>query len=188
MSVDLLDLFRRPQKAIATAVAEDNEEWLLPMLGYAFLSLAEGFHRTAERMPTAHPLLVIFTALGLVLLLGAWLSAISYGGALHLGARVLRGRPGLRQSIQAVGFALFWPGLFGATAAVLFSLTYERSTALGCTFAFVNASGGIWALYTTVAAIRARHELSWWRAIVAWLLAMLTIGGAGLAIHLALRS
>ena len=183
-----LELLRRPQKAIATAVTDGNDEWLLPMLGYSFLSLAEGFDRMAERLPTTHPLLVVLAALGVVIVLGVWLSAITYGGALHLGAKIFRGQPGLSQSIQAVGYSLFWPGLVAAPAAALFSLTYQRNTALGCTFALVNVVAGIWALYTTVAAVRARHGFSWWRAIAAWLLTILVFGGIAIGILLLLRS
>ena len=183
-TLSLFDLFRAPQRYISEHLDAAPHHWLIPLGGYTALSLSEGHHRMVERLPGSPPAVVLVAALAFAATLGCCLWALSYGGALHLGARVLGGKPGLSPSIQAVGYALFWPGLLGAGCAVAMS---HSSGPLVYPFLAGNLLGGGWGLYTVLGALRARHSFSWGRAVATWALTLTAIVLIGL-LFLALLS
>lgn len=185
--MSLIELLRTPQRSIASRLAGQDGSWILAFSGYFFLSLAEGQDRVATRFPGMGTASAVALSVVLAALLGTWIAAGSYGGALHVGARVLGGRPGVGESIQAVGLGLFWPGLFAACAAVVVTLTSATLPRIAMVAAFLNVAAGLWALYATIAAIRVRHAFSWWRAVLSWLLPILVFGGLVLILLVWLR-
>ena len=179
----LLDLLRTPQRYIAAQVDGAPHHWLVPICGYAGVALAEGHHRMVARFPASPPAVVLVVALAFAATLGACMWALTYGGALHLGARVLGGRPGLGASCQAVGYALFWPGLLSATSAV--ALTYSSEPITYVVLA-ANLIGGGWGLFTVVGAVRTRHAFSWARAVAAWVFTFAAAVAFGIALFFVL--
>jgi hypothetical protein len=74
---------------------------------------------------------------------------------------------------MAVGYGFFWPGVFALGASVLVVLGGYRGTevpAVSIVGLFLQIAAGFWAVYTVIAAIRAHHEFSWWKAIATYLL------------------
>lgn len=171
------DLLRSPKKAIPELLVSDPDPWFLPLAGYFFLSFAEGHGNMSDRFPSLGYGLILLISL-LVSVLGSFLAAGLYGGSLHVSARLLGGKPGLTETVRAVGYALFWPGLVAFPCAAGFVAMLHGATrpspavwlpALG------NVAAGIWAVITVVGALRAHHSFSRSRAILAWLTPILLL-------------
>jgi len=163
----LKDLLFRPRATLSLRVEADPNPWIVPFLGFSFAS----FMRAAQEpirldigMGPAGDLLVL--AFG-ALLIGGWMWAGIYGGALHIGALLLGGKKGPSGTIRAAGYAVFWPGLVGAVVLSMELLFGKGKTSEGLSLvASVLVAGcGFWSVYTVVASLRAWHTFSWLRAI-----------------------
>ena len=131
------------------------------------------------RLPASPPVVVFVAALAFAAMVGSWLWAAAYGGALHASARVLGGKAGVGGSVQAVGYALVWPGFLAATSAIALSFSPGP---LAYVFMALNLAAAGWAIYTVVAAIRIRHAFTWWRATSTWLLTLLAVAIVALTV------
>lgn len=177
----LLQLLRRPQETIPALLAEDPRPWLVPITGYFCVSFAEGYERVASRT-SAWPAVATIVVAGIVaLVIGSLVWAAGFGGALHLSSRLLRGEEGMSDTVRAVGYAFYWPGLLAVAAVVTMALLGYRGGELPLRAllpALVQGGAGLWAVYTVIAALRARHRFGWWRSIAAYLLPFLVLVAA----------
>jgi hypothetical protein len=146
------------------------------MVGYACVSYAEGNDRIVSRLADSPALVLILVTAGIAVLIGGWLWAGLFGGALHVSARALGGKPGFAQTVRAVGYGFFWPGILSAAAASLILILGYRGDALprgAAPLLYVQIGAGLWGVYTVIAALRARHEFGWARAIGTYVLTFL---------------
>jgi hypothetical protein len=174
----LLKLLRHPQSTISALVNEPSATWALPIVGFFFLSFAEGYGRVVSLRP-AWPavVLILVTALA-ALVIGSWTWAGIFGGLLHLSARLLRGQEGASKTIRAVGYAFFWPGVLAAAASVaIILLGYRGDDFPPAAIAplLLQLCAGFWGIYTVVAALRATHGFGWGRAVLAYLLPFIVL-------------
>jgi hypothetical protein len=168
----LKSLLLHPQRAIAEQMSS-GDSWWVPLTAYLLVSLSiVGFGAFVSFS------IVGFGALVAALVVGWLVWALVYGGTLHLGTRLVRGRKGVKNTIRAVGYGLFWPGMVGAMTAAVATLMYQSvwvSERLHFVPPFLRLGLGLWALYVTIAAVRSWHQFTWMRATAGWVCGMLVL-------------
>ncbi len=166
------DLLLHPQATIARLLDEDFRPWLLPWLGYSLMSWLEASDRINRHFDSLGLLFLLVVAMA-ACTIGAASWGLVLGGILHLMARLFGGRRGLAKSIRAVGYGLVWPGMVGGAAKLGAVIVGDRGgdvPMLAVPFLLLQLAAGLWAIYTMMAAMRARHGLPWWRTVVAFLI------------------
>lgn len=168
-----LELFRKPQQAIPLLVMSDPEPWLVPFVGFFCVSFAEGYDRVLAIWPNRPGVVLLLLVAAGALGIGAWGWAGMFGGALHLSTRLFGGKPGASETIRAVGYAFFWPGILGAVSGAAVILMGYRGDdpppAAMVPLLLLQACASLWAVYTVVVSLRAWHGFGWWRAIGSYL-------------------
>ena len=174
----LFRLLRRPQRTIKDLLLEENPIWGPAFFGYFCLAATEGSERLLLRFPTLSKASLIALLLLLTAAIGTWTWAGIYGGLLHLSAKLLGGEKGAPNTIRAVGLGLFWPGSLALLASILgiaFGFQANEASLASTGPTILQLLAAFWALYATVAALRARHSFPWWKAILAYLLPIFLI-------------
>ncbi len=169
----LKNLLLKPRAAVPQLVGREPKRWLAPLAGFFFVSFSGGYERAVTRSADLSGIALIgIVAMG-ALLIGVWSWAGIVGGALYLSARALKGKPGLLDSVMAVGYGFFWPGVLAFISAVAVILGGYRGLEISTVSSIgvlLQVGAGVWAWYTVAAAIKAHHEFSWWKTIAACLL------------------
>jgi len=168
----VISLLKHPTKALPELLEFDSDPWLVPYFGYFFLALAEGLPGVSERHPTWSLVGVFLLGIAVSAILGALLWAGFYGGLLHVGSKLLGGTKGIRDTIRSVGYGTFWPGLVAVTAVSVFTAmthTQNSPSVFILVPVGINILAAFWAVWSVMMALRVCHDLSWWRAVAAWL-------------------
>jgi hypothetical protein len=134
------------------------------LVGYFFLYIGNGLQQyTFESDLGSHLNFIVLAGL----FFGSWVSFLVYGGFLHIAAKIVGGTAKFTRTATALGHAVLLP----AFVSVLFGILWVSADQV---HPWLIAAGyiacGLLTVILSIAAIKAVNQLSWIRAVVAWLL------------------